>query len=142
MATVSPYLNFNGNCEEVFNFYKSIFGGEFSYFGRYSEMPSEQPIPESEANKVMHVSLNLGNTTIMGSDVSEVFGQICLPGNNINLSINADSMEEANKIFNELSVDGKISMPMQSTFWGAYFGSLEDKFGINWMINFDEAQNQ
>jgi PhnB protein len=144
MAQVNPYLTFGGNCEEAFNFYKSVFGGEFPYIGRFNEMPPMEGCPEmpaAEGNKIMHISLPISKeTTLMGSDTSEAFGQANVVGNNFSISINADSKEEADKLFNGLSAGGTVTMPMDKTFWGAYFGMFTDKFGINWMVNHDEAQ--
>lgn len=143
MVTVNPYLNFNGNCEEAFLFYKSVFGGEFPYVGRYSEMPSEQALPESEANKIMHMSLPISKeTTLMGSDSNEAFGPPATFGDNITISVNTDSEEEALRIFNGLSEGGIVKMPMEKTFWGSYFGMFVDKFGINWMVNYDYEKEQ
>jgi PhnB protein len=144
MATVAPYLTFNGNCEEAFNFYKSVFGGDFQYVGRFKDMPADQgPIPESEKNKIMHISLPLGHGSIlMGSDSSDAFGQATIVGNNFSISINAESADEARKLFDGLSAGGKITMPLNKTFWGSFFGMLVDKFGIQWMISFDENQKK
>lgn len=145
MALINPYLTFNGNCEEAFMFYKSIFGAEFTYMGRFGDMPAEggATCPPSEADKIMHVSLPISKeTTLMGSDSSEAFGQATVIGNNISLSINAESRDEADRLFGGLSAGGKVTMPMDNTFWGAYFGMFTDKFGINWMVNFDEAPKQ
>lgn len=145
MATlVNPYINFNGNCEEAFNFYKSVFGGEFPYVGRYSDMPpmegGKQMAPE-EANKIMHMSLPLGNgTMLMGSDVGGDWAKYAVVGNNVQLSVNADSNEEADKIFNGLAEGGQVNMPIANTFWGSYFGMLTDKFGINWMVSCEPKQ--
>ncbi len=139
MAAINPYLTFNGNCEDAFNFYLSVFGGEFTYIGRFGEMPSEQPVPEEAKNKVMHVSLPISKeTNLLGSDALETFGGVPKMGDNIAISINAESTVEADKLFNSLSAGGKVTMPMNKTFWGAYFGMFQDKFGINWMVNFDE----
>lgn len=144
MATINPYLTFNGNCEEAFTFYKSVFGGEFPYIGKFKDMPPAEgsaPMPESEGEKIMHVSLPISKETIlMGSDSSEAYGQATIIGNNFSISINTDSTEEADRLFNGLSAGGTVTMPMNKTFWGAYFGMFTDKFGINWMINFDEVQ--
>ncbi len=144
MAAVNPYLTFAGNCEEAFNFYKSVFGGEFAFIGKFKDMPPTDGMtcPPSEGEKIMHVSLPIGNTVIMGSDSSEAFGQTTVVGNNFSVSINTDSKEEADKLFNGLSAGGQVSMPMNQTFWGAYFGMFTDKFGINWMVNFDMVQPQ
>ncbi|WP_313807218.1 VOC family protein [Flavobacterium sp.] len=140
MASVHPYLTFNGTCEEAFNFYKSVFGGDFPYAGKFSEMPSEYPIAEADKNKIMHISLPIGNTVLMGSDAVEGFGGIPKLGDNFSISINADTEDEATRIFNGLSVGGKVTMPLNKTFWGAYFGMFTDKFGINWMVNYDYNQ--
>jgi len=142
MASVQIYLNFNGNCEEAFNFYKSVFGTEFEYIGRFKDMPAEegQPeMPEEMGNLVMHVSLPVGNgTMLMGSDTGGEWAPSFVQGNNFSISVNADSKAEADKLFAALSEGGQVTMPLNSTFWGAYFGMLTDKFGINWMVNFDE----
>ncbi len=144
MTTVNPYLIFNGNCEEAFLFYQSVFGVEIPYMGRFSEMPvneNDASIPklsEDEKNKIMHVCLPISKENmLMGSDTNSAAGDVKM-GNNISISINMDNKTEADRIFNALSKDGNPFMPMTSTFWGAYFGMLVDKFGINWMVNFDE----
>jgi PhnB protein len=142
MATVNPYLIFNGNCEEAFLFYKSVFGGEFPYIGKFGDMPADENTPklsESDANRVMHVTLPIGKETLlMGSDSNTTSGDVKF-GHNISISINTDSIAEADKLFNGLSAGGHVSMPMNKTFWGAYFGMFTDKFGIDWMVNFDEV---
>ena len=140
MAQVNPYLCFNGSCEAAFNHYKSVFGGEFNYMGRFNEMPPQEgqpPMPAEVGNMIMHVSLNIGNTVLMGSDANPAMGSVNF-GQNISLSINAESKEEADKIFAGLADGGQITMPLQNTFWGAYFGMCTDKFGMMWMVNFDE----
>ena len=138
MTKVNPYIIFNGNCEEAFCFYKSAFGGEFLYIGRYKDIPpADKQIfrPEND-EKIMHVSLPISNETIlMGCDSAEMDGRGAVTGGNISLSINTDNKEEASRLFNELSVGGQIKMPMGQTFWGAYFGVFTDRFGINWLIN-------
>lgn len=138
--TVNPYLNFNGNCEEAFNFYKSVFGGEFSYLGRFNEMPPQEgmpPLPDKEGNRIMHVTLPIGgDTVLMGSDTLTFSGDVNF-GNNISMSINASSREEADTLFNKLSAGGTVTMPLAETFWGAYFGMCTDKFGVHWMMNYD-----
>ena len=141
MATVNVYLTFNGNCAEAFDFYKSVFGGEFPYVGTFGEMPSGEanPMPDSEKNKIMHISLPISKETIlMGSDTGGEWASGFNQGNNVSVSINADSQEEADKLFNGLSAGGTVTMPMDKTFWGSYFGMFTDKFGIHWMVNFDE----
>lgn len=142
MATVNPYLNFGGNCEEAFNFYQSVFGGEFASKMRFKDMPSEHPTAESEGEKIVHVSLPIGQGTIlMGSDRPEAMGPGTI-GNNFSISINTESEEEATKLFNRLSADGQVTMPLEKAFWGAYFGMLTDKFGIQWMVNYDYNQQK
>ena len=140
MTTVSTYLNFNGDCEEAFNFYKSIFGGEFIYIGRFGDMPAGDgyAIPDADKNKVMHVSFPIGSTLLMGGDAGGDWAPTIVKGNNFSISINAESREEADRLFDGLSAGGKVTMPMENTFWGAYFGMFTDKFDVNWMVNFDE----
>ena len=141
MTTINTYLTFNGNCEEAFNFYKSVLGGEFSYLGRFNEMPPEaqENVSPEDANKIMHVSLPISEETVlMGSDTGGEWGSGFKQGNNFSVSITTDSREKADKFFNGLSEDGKVIMPMQKTFWGEYFGMLTDKFGINWMVSLRE----
>lgn len=145
MTTVNIYLTFNGNCREAFEFYKAAFGGDYSYLGTYGEMPPQEGVPslhEKEKEKIMHVSLPISQETVlMGSDTSETLGPPVVIGNNFSVSINTDSMEEANDLFNKLSEEGKIVMPLGKTFWSSYFGMLTDKFGINWMVNLDKGEN-
>lgn len=137
MASINPYLLFNGNCEEAFLFYQSVFGGEFPYIGRFKDSPDNGAIPEEELNRIMHINLPIGNGTIlMGSDSHSASGDVAF-GSNISLSINAASKEEANRIYEGLAQDGNAFMPMNQSFWGAYFGMLVDQFGIHWMVNFD-----
>ncbi|SHF81452.1 VOC family protein [Flavobacterium defluvii] len=141
MAAINPYLMFNGTCEEAFLFYKSVFGGDFPYIGKYKDAPAEEgeQLSEEALNRIMHVSLPIGNTVLMGSDSHPRYGDVGF-GDNYSISINTESTEEADRIFNGLSAGGKVEMPMNKTFWGAYFGMFKDKFGINWMVNFDENQ--
>lgn len=142
-TTLNPYINFNGNCELAFNFYKSVFGGDFEYLGRFKDMPSENPVSDSEKEKIMHVSLRISSETVlMGSDTSATMGQVYTPGNNISLSINATSEDDAHRLFITLSDGGNIMMPIEKTFWGALFGMFTDKFGINWMVNYNYDQNK
>lgn len=140
-TTVNPYLTFNGNCEEAFNFYKSVFGGKFDYIGRFKDMPPTdgKSISPSEGNKIMHVSLPISKETfLMGSDSSAEYGQATVMGNNFSISINAKSQKEADRLYNALSAGGQATMPMSKTFWGSYFGMLTDKFSIQWMISFGQ----
>jgi PhnB protein len=140
MATINPYLNFNGNCEAAFTFYQSVFGGEFPYIGRFKDMPpmDGKAIPEADAEKIMHVSLPISNETmLMGSDCLEGYGPPFAIGNNFSISISADSEAEADKLFNAISAGGSVTMPLGKTFWGSYFGMCVDKFGIAWMMSYD-----
>lgn len=140
MPALNPYLNFNGSTEEAFNFYKSVFGGEFAMIMRFKDIPAEYKGPAHEDNKVMHIALPItGGGMLMGSDVPEAMGKV-ITGTNIQLSLAPSSKAEADKLFNGLSAGGRVTMPMADAFWGAYFGMCEDKFGIRWMINFDANQ--
>lgn len=145
MTTVNIYLTFNGNCREAFEFYKAAFGGDFSYLGTYAEMPPSENHPnlhDSEKDKIMHVSLPVSEeTALMGSDTSEAFGEPVKTGTNFSVSINTDSTEEAEDLFNKLSKGGKVTMPLEKTFWSPSFGKFTDKFGIDWMISVDRGEN-
>ena len=138
MPVINPYLNFQGNTEEAFKFYQSIFGGEFiGGISRFNNAPEADQLPEDEKNKVMHIALPFGdNNMIMATDALESMGQKINPGNNIYLCISADSREQADEFFEGLSPGAEIEMEMQDAFWGDYFGMLTDKFGIKWMITF------
>lgn len=136
MAGLNPYLNFNGNAEDAFNFYRSVFGGEFSNFQRFKDVPSEVSNVESASQKIMHVALPVKGTTLMGSDIPESYPAATF-GNNIFISITTDSEKETEQLFKALAAGGKINMALEKTFWGAYFGMLTDKFGIQWMLNYE-----
>ncbi len=137
MAKLNPYLNFAGNTEEAFTFYKSVFGTEFTFLQRIKETPEGSKFPKEEQNKVMHVALPIGKgNTLMASDVPESMGYKVTVGNNVSLSLETESKEEARKIFEGLSRGGKVREPLKDTFWGAHFGMLTDKFGILWMVNY------
>lgn len=141
MATLNPYLNFKGNTEEAFNFYKSVFGGEFKELQRFKDTPEADRVPENEKDKLMHISLPIGpGNILMATDALESMGHKLTVGNNFYLSLSADSESEADKLFNGLSSGGKATMPLQKTFWGSYFGMVTDKFGINWMVSYDYKQ--
>ena len=136
MKNLNPYLTFGGNCEEAFNFYRSVFGGEFSYLGRFSEMPPQEgmEISEEEANRIMHISLPISKEDVlMGSDTGD-WAPALKSGNNISLSITVDTKEDVNTIFDKLAEGGEVTMPVEDMFWGDYMGMCVDKFGINWMI--------
>ncbi|UKJ07665.1 VOC family protein [Solitalea lacus] len=141
MATLNPYLNFLGKTEEAFNFYKAVIGGEFLMIQRFKDTPEADKLPEEDRDKIMHIALPIGNGNIlMGTDALESMGQSLTMGNNFSLSLGAETKEEADKLFNGLSAGGAIEMPLQDTFWGAYFGMFKDKYGVQWMINYDYNQ--
>lgn len=144
MPSLNPYLNFDGNTEEAFNFYKSVFGGEFLALQRFRDLPPEvSNIPDNEKNKIMHIALPIGKSNmLMATDALECMGQKLTVGDNFYITIQPDSREEADKLFNGLSAGGKVEMPMQDMFWGAYYGSFRDKFGVQWMINYDGNQKK
>ena len=141
MATVNTYLNFNGNTEEAFNFYKSVFGGEFTTLQRFKDTPHADKIPANEQEKIMHVALPIGGNVLMGTDVGETMPQVTF-GTNSSISLSPESEEEAHKLFNGLSAGGKVTMPLEKMFWGALFGMFTDKFGIQWMVNYEYSQKQ
>jgi PhnB protein len=138
MASINPHINFNGNAEEAFNFYKSVFGGEFAKIVRFKELASDEfPVAENEANKIMHIALPIGKSILMANDVPEILGRTNENENRSKIVISAESKEEADKIFNGLSVGGHIEMPITDSPWGTYFGMFRDKYGIEWMVDFD-----
>ncbi len=144
MATINPYINFNGTTKEAFNFYKSVFGGEFAMVMRYGDMPGCDEMPEGkqlaegDKDKIMHIALPIGNgDVLMATDILESRGTNFTEGSNFSISVSAESKEEADKLFSGLSAGGEITMPLADSFWGAYFGMFTDKFGIQWMVNFD-----
>lgn len=143
MAFLNPYIHFNGNTEEAFTFYKSVFGGEFAKMIRYKDLSSpEFPVAENDADRVMHIALPIGDRTVlMGSDVLEIMGQVTENDNRNTISISAESREEADKLFNGLSEGGKIEMPINDGPFGNYFGMFADKYGIQWMVDFDPAKS-
>ena len=136
MTSINAYLNFNGNCEEAFNFYASAFNDTTLNFDRFGGAPDSDHIAGSDKNKIMHASLTVGkNGLLMGSDTTEGMGEVVF-GNNFSLSLLPESEEETIRLFNTLSEGGTVTMPLEDMFFGAYFGEFSDKFGINWMINF------
>jgi PhnB protein len=138
MAQINPHINFNGNAEEAFNFYKSVFGGEFAKIMRFKDLASaEFPVAENEANKIMHIALPIGKNILMANDVPEILGRVNENENRSKISISAESREEADNLYNELSVGGTIEMPISDSPWGSYFGMFRDKYGIEWMVDFD-----
>ena len=138
MALINPHINFNGNAEEAFNFYKSVFGGEFALIIRMKDMSSDEfPIAEKDANKIMHIALPIGKNVLMANDVPEFMGRVNENENRSKISISAESKEEADKLFNGLSAGGQIEMPIADSPWGSYFGMFRDKYGIEWTVEFD-----
>ncbi len=137
MATINPYLNFPGNTEEAFKFYRSVFGGEFTSLQRFKDTPEAGRIPDGTGEKLMHVALPVGKgNVLMATDALESMGHSITPGTNFHLSLETDSKDEAERLFNGLAVGGRITMPLADAFWGAYFGMLTDKFGVQWMVNY------
>lgn len=134
-------MNFDGTAEEAFEFYKSVFGGEFTGLHKMGDAPGTENLPDNEKNRVMHVSLPIdAYTTLMASDIIPSAGHSLNQGNNVHISLHPESREEAERLFNGLSAGGKVEMPLQDTFWGAYYGNFQDKYGINWMVNYDHQQ--
>ena len=145
MASTSTYLNFPRNTEEAFNFYKSVFGGEFfatpMRFGDVPPMEGMPPVAEEDKNLIMHIELAIvGGHMLMGTDAPESFGFNVKFGNNVHINLQPDTREETKRLFNALSAGGKVTMPLQEMFWGDYYGSCTDKLGINWMFNCAEKK--
>ena len=138
MAQINPHINFNGNAEEAFNFYKSIFGGDFAKVTRLKEISSPDfPVPESDAEKILHISLPIGKNKLIGNDVPSFLGSVNENENRSKISISAESREEADKLFHGRSNGGSVEMPMEDSPWGVYFGMFRDKYGIEWIIEFE-----
>ncbi len=138
MAQINPYINFNGNAEEAFNFYKSVFGGEFTMIKRFKDLSMpEFNVSEHEANKIMHIALPIGKNNLMANDVPEILGQVNENENRSKICISAESREEADTLYGGLSAGGTIEMPIGDSPWGTYFGMFMDKYGIEWMVEFD-----
>ncbi len=144
MTTINIYLTFNGNCEEAFLFYESVLGGKAD-IKKFKDMPDDpaHPLTAEEKEKVMHVHLPVNETTvILGSDTGGAWAGSFVQGNNFSVSLNADSRSEADRLFNGLSKDGTVMMPMSDTFWDSYFGMFTDKFGVQWMISYDKPDRK
>jgi len=145
MATVNVYLTFNGQCEEAFNFYKSVFGGEFCYMGKFGDMPPQEgmpPLSEEDKKRVLHIGLPISaETFLFGCDNMQVNEKNTNFGNNFSITITPDSKEDADRFFNELSAGGQVWSPMEVMFWGDYFGAFTDKFGINWYVCYEPKQS-
>ena len=136
--TLNTYLFFNGNCREAFEFYRSVFGGEFVTLQTFGDGPADMQIPDGEREHIMHASFPIGTSILMGSDVPSTSGHPVNTGNNFSISYLSGSREETDGLFAKLSEGGNVTMPLTDTFWGAYFGSCTDKFGINWQLNYDQ----
>jgi PhnB protein len=143
MAALNPYLNFDGTCEEAFNFYKTAFGGEFAMVMRYKDVPPGTPGEQKDnPDWIMHIALPINqNDVLMGSDTPPHYGK-ATPGKNFSISISADNKQEADKLYKALSAGGQPIMPMADAFWGSYFGMLVDKYGVNWMVGYDQRGKQ
>jgi PhnB protein len=139
MAQINIHINFNGNAEEAFIFYKSVFGGEFSKIIRFKDISSpEFPVAENEANKVMHIALPIGGSILIANDVPEIMGETNENENRTKIAISTESKEEADQLFNGLSAGGQIEFPIDDSPWGSYFGCFRDKYGIEWTVEFDK----
>jgi PhnB protein len=142
MPIINPYINFNGNAEEAFNFYKSVFGGEFQKIVRFKELESaEFPVSESEANKIMRIVFPIGGNVLIANDVPESLGRVNENENRSKIAISAETKEEADRLFNGLSIGGAVEMPMDESPWGTYFAMFRDKYGIEWTVEFDPTAN-
>ena len=143
MRTINPWINFNGNAEEAFNFYQSVFGGTFTKIIRFKDLASDDfQVPENEANKIMHISLPIGkHNVLIANDVPEFMGRVNENENRSKISISAESREEADKVFNGLSAGGTIEGPIGDSPWGTYAGMFRDKYGIGWIVEFDPDDN-
>jgi PhnB protein len=142
MALINPYLNFQGNTEDAFKFYKSVFGGEFAMIIRFKDMPENDRIPEEDKDKIMHIALPIGGNVLMGTDALESVGHKLTVGNNYSISVSAQSFEEGQNMFSALSDGGKVEVPYSKQSWGDTFGMLTDKFGAQWMVSFSEQYQQ
>jgi PhnB protein len=139
MATINPWINFNGNAEEAFTFYKSVFGGEFGKIIRFKDIASaEFPVPEKEADKIMRITLPIGNNVLVANDVPEIMGRVNENENRSKIAVTAESKEEADRIFNGLSAGGAVEMPTGESPWGTYFAMCRDKYGIEWTVEYSQ----
>lgn len=143
MPVINPHINFNGNAEEAFTFYQSVFGGTFAKIIRLKDISSaEFPVAEKDEHKIMHIALPIGKTNmLMGNDVPEFMGKVNENENRSKIAVSAESKEEADHIFNGLSAGGAVEMPIEDSPWGTYFGMFRDKYGIEWMVEFDPTNN-
>ena len=142
MALINPHINFNGNAEEAFNFYRSVFGGEFARIIRFKDISGpEYPVAENEVNKIMHIALPIGQNVLIGNDIPESMGRVDENENRSKISISAESREEADKLFTGLSAGGNVEVPPGDNPGDPYFGMFRDKFGIEWIVDFDPKYN-
>ena len=141
MTKVNPYISFDGNAEEAFNFYKSVFGGDFETVMRWKDNPQCEGMSDADKNKIMHIAIKVGDSVIMGSDFMSMGDEQYTPGNNYTVALMPDSREEADRLFAGLSDGGQVVMPMTDMFWGGYFGAFGDKYGVKWLINQDTRGN-
>ncbi len=138
--TLNTYLHFNGNCREAFEFYRSVFGGEFAILETFRNGPPGMGVPEEELDNIMHVSYPIGSSVLMGSDVPSAFGPPTVTGSNFSISYSTRTKEETDELFAKISAGGKVTMQPADMFWGAYFGACTDKFGINWQLNCEHRE--
>lgn len=137
MPTINPYINFNGNAEEAFEFYRSVFGGEFAKTVRFKDLATADfKVPDKEMNKIMHIALPIGKNVLMANDVPEIMGRVNENENRSKISVSVESRKEADKLFDGLSAGGNVEMPMSDSPWGTYFGMFRDRYGIEWTIEF------
>ncbi|TDF37342.1 VOC family protein [Alteromonadaceae bacterium M269] len=139
--SLSTYLMFNGSCRQAFEFYRTVFNSDFQVIQTFADAPPDMNVPDEDKDNIMHVSLPIGSSILMGSDTCSSFGPPATIGDNFSISYSPESKEDCNNIFEKLSHGGEVTMPLQDTFWGSYFGSLKDQFGVQWMLNFDTQQN-
>lgn len=140
MATINPYINFNGNAEEAFTFYKSVFGGEFGPTVRFKDLASDEfPLPEGEADKILRITLPIGENVLIANDVPEAMGPVSENENRSKIAVSTESREEADRIFSGLTEGAAIEMPMSDSPWGTYFGMFRDKYGIEWTIEYQQS---
>lgn len=142
MVSINPHVNFNGNAEDAFTFYKSVFGGDFTKVVRFKDVAHPGfPVSEAEARKIMYIALPIGTNVLMGNDVPEFMGKTNEDENRSKIAIHCESNEEADKLFNGLSRGGHVEVPIADSPWGSYFGMFRDKYGIEWMVDFDSKHN-
>lgn len=141
MPIPTPYLNFQGNCQEAFALYQQVFRGEIDHLSRFSEMPPDVPVPPGYGDKVLHISLSVnGSPMLMGSDAPEGYGEPFTVGNNVSLSLDATDEADARRLYDALREGGLVTMELAPTFWAGLFGMVRDRYGINWMISFGQPE--